>query len=69
MPRLLRKEQIMLSQYGNTIYGLSTDSKPSGTALNGREFKEMDTSKTYHYDAENEQWIEWSPSSSAESTP
>lgn len=58
----------MVSQYGNTYFGKSTDSKPSGV-LNGREFKEMDTSKTYHYDAENEQWIEWSPSSSAESTP
>lgn len=48
-----------LSQYGNTYYGLSSDDKPTGTALNGRAFVEMDTSKIYHYDAEHEEWVEW----------
>lgn len=56
----------MLSQYGNTYYGLSTDSKPTGV-LNGREFKEMDTGKTYHYDAESETWTEWVPASGSDS--
>ena len=55
----------MVSQYGNTYFGLSTDiPKPSGTALNGRAFVEMDTSKLYFYDAENGQWLEWTGSSS-----
>ena len=52
----------MITQNGNTYYGLSTDTpKPTGAVLNGREFKEMDTSKTYYYDAENQQWLEWTP--------
>lgn len=60
MPRLLRKETTMaIRQEGNTYYGLSTDTKPTGAALNGREFREMDTGKIYHYDAENERWLEW----------
>ena len=54
----------MLSQYGNTYFGLSTDDKPSGV-LNGREFKEMDTGKTYYYDAAGDEWIEWVPASSS----
>ena len=54
----------MVSQYGNTYFGLRTDDKPSGTALNGRAFVEMDTSKLYFYDAENGTWIEWTGGSS-----
>ena len=49
----------MVSQYGNAYYGLSTDTKPSGTALNGRAFIEMDTGKIYHYDADSGTWLEW----------
>ena len=48
-----------IRQDGNTYYGLSTDDKPTGTALNGRAFVEMDTGKLYFYDAENETWLEW----------
>lgn len=59
MPRLLRKEQIMaIRQEGNTYYGLSTDTKPTGAVLNGREFREMDTGKKYLFDAENGEWLE-----------
>jgi hypothetical protein len=72
----LRKEQNMntLRKMGAkynvtfcTFAGLSTDTKPVGTALidnrsvalaNGSEFIEMDTDKKYSYDAENQQWIE-----------
>lgn len=49
-----------ISQYGNEYYGLSGDDKPLGTPLNGRKFTEMDTSKEYRYDAENQQWLEQS---------
>lgn len=50
----------MITQIGNTYYGLSTNTpKPTGAVLNGREFKEMDTGKVYYYDAENQQWLEW----------
>lgn len=55
----------MLSQYGNTYYGLSTDTKPGGTALNGRAFIEMDTSKLYFYNAESDTWEEWPGGSSS----
>ena len=42
------------------ICGLSTDTKPTDeTIQNGDEFREMDTKKTYLYDAENAKWREW----------
>lgn len=47
-----------IRQDGNTYYGLSTDDKPTGAELNGREFKEMDTGKKYLFDAENGEWLE-----------
>lgn len=47
-----------IRQEGNTYYGLSTDTKPTGAVLNGREFKEMDTGKKYLFDAENGEWLE-----------
>lgn len=47
-----------ISQYGNEYYGLSGDDKPIGTPLNGRKFTEMDTSKEYRFDAENQQWLQ-----------
>lgn len=45
------------------LYGLSGDSKPTekfkGTKIeNGSSFLEMDTSKVYLYDAENDEWKE-----------
>ena len=49
----------MLSQYGNCIFGKSTDTKPTGTAVNGRAFIEMDTGKVYFFDAEGGEWLEW----------
>jgi hypothetical protein len=49
-----------ISQYGNEYYGLSGDVKPLGTPLNGRKFTEMDTSKEYRFDAENQQWLQQS---------
>lgn len=47
-----------IRQEGNTYYGLSTDTKPTGAVLNGREFREMDTGKTYLFDEENGEWLE-----------
>lgn len=47
-----------ISQYDNEYYGLSGDVKPLGTPLNGRKFTEMDTSKEYRFDAENQQWLQ-----------
>ena len=41
-----------------TIFGLSTDVKPTTGVLNGSVFIEMDTGKAYFYDAYNEQWLE-----------
>lgn len=49
-----------ISQYENEYYGLSGDVKPLGTPLNGRKFTEMDTSKEYRFDAENQQWLQQS---------
>lgn len=41
------------------IRGLSTDDKPVGQEVkNGSTFLEMDTSKVFMYDADNEQWHE-----------
>ena len=45
------------------LYGLSGDTKPTekfkGTKIeNGSSFLEMDTSKVYLYDAENDEWKE-----------
>ena len=45
------------------LYGLSGDSKPTdkfkGAKIeNGSSFLEMDTSKVYLYDAENDEWKE-----------
>lgn len=58
----------MVSQYGNTYFGKSTDSKPSGVLI-GRKFKEIDTSKTYHYDAAGDEWLEWVEASGGENDP
>lgn len=45
------------------LRGLSTDEKPTeidgNEIVNGCIFIEMDTSKIYFYDAENEQWKEF----------
>ena len=42
-------------------YCLSTDTKDLAVP-NGSILIEMDTSKRYFFDAENQDWIEWSPS-------
>lgn len=42
-----------------TLYGLSTDAKPSEAIGNGSAFIEMDSGKLYFYDAAGEQWIKW----------
>ena len=57
-----------ISQYENEYYGLSGDVKPLGTPLNGRKFTEMDTSKEYRYDAENQQWLQQSGGGGGSST-
>ena len=44
------------------LYGLSTDTKPTGKLANGLDipnaaaFLEIDTGDLYLYDAENEEW-------------
>lgn len=44
----------------STLFGLSTDTKPTGAAVaNGSCFLELDSSKIYFYDADNAQWREW----------
>lgn len=67
MAETLRKYGAKYNVTFCTFAGLSTDTKPVGTALvdnkgvalaNGSEFIEMDTDKKYSYDAENQQWIE-----------
>lgn len=37
---------------------LSTDTKPGGM-VNGSQLLEIDTSKPFFFDAENDQWREW----------
>lgn len=44
-----------------TLFGLSTDSKPTTGVANGSIFMEMDTSSIYLYDAAAAQWVEWGP--------
>lgn len=41
-----------------TIYGLSTDEKPT-TCMNGSVFIEMDTDSIYFYDQANNTWRMW----------
>lgn len=50
----------------HTIYtiqqyqGLSSDTKPTGNGVvNGSRFLEIDTGKTYMYDAAGAQWLEY----------
>lgn len=40
------------------LRGLSTDKKPVKNVTNGSTFLEMDTSKVYIFDKENETWRE-----------
>ena len=50
----------MLSQIDGVYYCLSADTpKPSGDLTNGTCLIEMDTSKVYFYDKENETWVEF----------
>ena len=60
----------MISNYGAfatllrmELYGLSTDTKPTDTYCgvtipNGSSFREIDTGKTYLYDADSKAWFE-----------
>ena len=42
---------------------LSTDSKPTGGDLyNGSKLDEIDTGKSYRYNAAGEAWVEWAAS-------
>ena len=52
------------SPYGKSTYYhegecLSTDTKPVGEWYNGSKLIEMDTGKIFIYDAQNEQWREF----------
>ena len=42
-----------------TIFGLSTDTKPTTGVVNGSAFIEMDTSTIYFFDAAGNEWLEW----------
>lgn len=37
--------------------GMSTDTKPDGVP-NGSDFFEMDSGKTWYYDADGEEWLD-----------
>lgn len=45
-----------------TMFGLSTDEKPTSNVVNGSAFIEMDSSTIYFFDASSSQWIEWGES-------
>lgn len=47
----------MITQRKNTFFGLSTDTKPSGVAINGRRFIEIDTGDEYRYNAAGGAWV------------
>lgn len=52
----------MVSKLGDKYYCKSTDTKPVNGISNGQELKEIDTGKTYHFDADGaagSEWIEW----------
>ena len=51
----------MVSENKVIMRGLSTDTKPTNCG-NGARFDEMDTGKSYYYDAANGLWVEWSSS-------
>lgn len=45
-----------------TLYGLSTDTKPTTGIINGSKFIEMDKGKEYYFNAAAEagsEWVEW----------
>ena len=42
----------MVSKLGDTYYCKSTDTKPVNGISNGQELREIDTGKTYHFDAD-----------------
>ena len=48
----------MITRQDNTLFGLSTDTKPLDVN-NGTCFLEIDSSTIYFFDAEEETWIEW----------
>ena len=41
------------------MYCLSTDEKPTENIANGSSLLEMDTSKAYFFDEENQRWLEF----------
>lgn len=48
-----------VSCVATTLFGLSTDSKPTIGVGNGTAFIEMDTGKLWFFDAANQTWREW----------
>lgn len=53
----------------SVIYGLSSDTKPTDdTIANGYKFVEMDTKRTFLYDAESKVWRMWKNNNSGEDT-
>ena len=53
----------MITKYtvseSTTMFGLSTDTKPTTGVINGSAFIEIDTSTIYFFDAAGNQWLEW----------
>ena len=43
----------------NEYFGLSTDTKPTGTGLNGSFFYEINTGKLFIYDEDGDAGSEW----------
>lgn len=52
-----------------TGYCMAADTKPTEGFENGDELREMDTGKTYFFDKENGEWIEWAPAAEDDTTP
>ena len=52
----------MVSQIKDIWYCKRDDTKPTNLAQNGQELREIDTGKTYHFDAETGEFIEWTQS-------
>ena len=53
----------------DTLFGLSTDSKPTENVANGAKFIEMDTSKVYFFDLDSTTWLAWGAESAATPDP
>ena len=52
----------MVSQIKDIWYCKAADTKPTNLAQNGQELREIDTGKTYYFDGDTGEFVEWTQS-------